>query len=72
MQIQKHFNRKIRTLKKAAERGELSYAPGTADVRVSKLQAAYREKVLARFEKIFGKGAVPRNIQSLDADHPID
>jgi hypothetical protein len=67
--VKRDFKRKINALQSAARRGELRFSPGTGDIRISELQQEYRERVLVRFEKMFG---VQPDIKSLDADHPID
>jgi RHS repeat-associated protein len=67
--IEADFNIKVRVLQKAAKNGELNYRPGTEDVRISELQAKYRQQVIERFERRYGKKP---DIAKLDADHPVD
>jgi len=67
--LEKQWAIKKKALTRAASRGELRWSPGTDDVRISQLQADYRQAVAERFQRRFGR---PVDISRLDADHPVD
>jgi hypothetical protein len=67
--LENDLNIKMRSLQSAARRGELRWSPGTDEVRISDLQAAYRARVIGRFQRRFG---FEPDISRLDADHVVD
>jgi len=67
--LERQWKIKKNALTRAASRGELKWSPGTDDVRISQLQADYREAVAERFQRRYGRAP---DISRLDADHPVD
>ncbi|HEY0174646.1 MAG TPA: Ig-like domain-containing protein, partial [Pyrinomonadaceae bacterium] len=67
--LEADFAVKQKALKRAARNGELEWSPGTDDVRISELQAQYRQAVSARYERRFG---TKPDMSHLDADHMVD
>ncbi len=67
--LEKQWRIKKLALTRAANRGELRWSPGTDDVRISQLQADYRQAVAERFQRRYGRAP---DISRLDADHPVD
>ncbi|MBX9860540.1 MAG: hypothetical protein K2Y20_13275 [Sphingomonas sp.] len=67
--LQKQFSRKELSIQRAANRGELTFSPGTDSVRIKSLQEAYRADVAARYESMYGK---PLDLSRFNADHPVD
>lgn len=67
--LQKQFLIKQRAIERAADRGELVFSPSTDDIRISSLQAAYRDEVASRFSRRYGVGL---DMSRLNADHPVD
>ncbi|WP_109807729.1 RHS repeat protein [Sphingosinithalassobacter portus] len=67
--LQKQFSRKELSIQRAANRGELTFSPGTDSVRIKSLQEAYRADVAARYESMYGKLL---DLGRFNADHPVD
>jgi len=67
--IERDVKVKMRALESAAKRGELKFTPDTGQLRISHHQAAYRQRVVERYERMYGR--MP-NMSRLDADHPVD